>query len=70
MMVCIDYHYPPGDITDYGCDNDSYRGQKGHIADYAGEFCPRRRLDNTWAWSDGTTCRYRGQAYIYGFGIR
>ncbi|AKQ64615.1 hypothetical protein A176_001527 [Myxococcus hansupus] len=33
-------------------------------------YCPGGRLDRTWAWSDGVTCRYRGTPYDWGFAIR
>ena len=59
MMVCVDYRYSSM-VLDYACDNDSYGGQRGHIAAYAGEFCGPR-LDGTWAWTDGGTCRFRGE---------
>jgi hypothetical protein len=68
-MDCVDYSYG-SDTLAYACDNDGGRGQKGHIAAYAGEFCSGGRLDNTWAWTDGSTCSYRGQAYTWGIAIR
>jgi hypothetical protein len=70
MMGCVDYSYMGGVHPEFGCDNDSFAGAKGHIADFAGEYCSGGRLDNTWAWTDGTTCKYRGLAYTWGFGIR
>jgi hypothetical protein len=73
MMGCVDYSYGGGLYPEYACDNDSGRGQKGHIADYAGEFCPGGRLDISqkhWTWTDGTNCKYLGQMYTWGFAIR
>jgi hypothetical protein len=67
MMVCL--NYTRGLSMAWACDNDSRAGQLGHIADYAGEFCGPR-LDGTWAWTDGETCMYRGEAYTYGLAIR
>ena len=55
---------------EYACDNDSYGGAQGQLADYAGEYCDGGRLDWTWAWSDGVTCSYRGQDYTWGFALR
>jgi len=69
-MACVDFQY---DVTESGCcpcDNDSRGGQKGHLADWAGEFCPGRRLDGTWAWSTGDTCHGRGVDYVWGVAIR
>jgi WD40 repeat protein len=70
MMGCIDYNYNGGVYPQYACDSDGQTGAKGHLADYAGEFCSGGRLDYTWAWSTGTTCKYRGVAYTWGFAIR
>ncbi|MCY1074945.1 kelch repeat-containing protein [Archangium lansingense] len=70
MMGCIDYSYRGGVYPEYACDSDGERSAKGHLADYAGEYCAGARLDHTWAWSDGTTCRYRGVLYTWGFAIR
>jgi hypothetical protein len=70
MMGCIDYSYNGTISPQYACDSDWQTGPKGHLADYAGEFCSGGRLDYTWAWSDGSTCSYRGVAYTWGFAIR
>jgi len=70
MMGCVDYAYNGESSPQYGCDNDSQKGQKGHISDYAGEYCSGGRLDYSWAWTDGTTCNYRGMLYVWGFAIR
>ncbi len=70
MMGCVRYGYLGTVSVEYGCDNDSGRGAQGHLADYAGEYCAGGRLDNTWAWSNGSTCHYRGQPYLWGFAIR
>ncbi|RYZ40106.1 MAG: DUF4114 domain-containing protein [Myxococcaceae bacterium] len=70
MMGCVNYSYYGGVYTEYACDNDNQRGARGHLADYAGEYCAGARLDYTWAWSDGTTCKYRGVPYTWGFAIR
>lgn len=70
MMGCIDYSYNAGVQPQWACDSDWQTGPKGHLADYAGEFCPGARLDHTWAWSTGTTCKYRGVPYTWGFAIR
>ena len=74
MMGCVDYRYSgASNYPQYACDNDSYKGQKGHIAGYAGEFCPGGRLDTSgkkWAWTDGKSCKYAGQMYTWGFAIR
>ncbi|WP_375771107.1 FG-GAP-like repeat-containing protein [Archangium gephyra] len=70
MMGCIDYSYNGSIDPAYGCDSDWQGGTKGHLADYAGEYCAGGRLDYTWAWSNGTTCKYRGVPYTWGFAIR
>ncbi|MCY1023918.1 fibrinogen-like YCDxxxxGGGW domain-containing protein [Pyxidicoccus sp. MSG2] len=70
MMGCINYSYNGGVVPEAACDSDWQSGARGHLADYAGEYCSGGRLDFTWAWSNGTTCRYRGQPYIWGFAIR
>jgi len=71
MMGCVDYDYGGGSFPEYACDNDNGRnGIKGHLTDYAGEACAGGRLDGTWAWTDGTDCKYRGQMYTWGFAIR
>jgi hypothetical protein len=69
-MGCVDYSYNGGIYPQYACDSDWQTGPKGHLADYAGEFCAGGRLDYTWAWSNGTTCSYRGVPYTWGFAIR
>lgn len=71
MSACVDYRYSgdPGTPV-YACDNDSQGGQRGHLTGYAGEYCAGGRLDNTWAWSNGSTCAYRGQQYVWGIAIR
>jgi hypothetical protein len=69
-MACVDYSYSGAVDAQYACDNDGQRGQKGHIADYAGEFCTGGRLDGTWAWTDGSTCLYRSVAYTWGIALR
>jgi len=69
VMGCVNYSY--SDMSGpWACDNDSGKGQMGHIADYAGEYCSGGRLDTTWAWTDGDTCSLRGVAYIWGIAIR
>ncbi len=73
MMGCVDYGYNGALDNQYACDNDGTRGQKGHIADYAGEFCPGGRLDLSgkhWAWTDGTSCLHLGVQYLWGFAIK
>jgi hypothetical protein len=70
VMGCVDYTYGGGTYAQYACDNDSTRGQRGHIADYAGEFCSGGRLDYTWAWTDGSSCTLRGSPYTWGIAIR
>jgi WD40 repeat protein len=70
MMGCIDYSYNGGTQNQFACDSDWQSGPKGHLADYAGEFCAGGRLDHTWAWSNGKTCSYRGVPYTWGFAIR
>jgi hypothetical protein len=68
VMGCVHYDY--GGSWSFACDNDSQAGQQGHLTDYAGEYCSGGRLDYTWAWSDGSTCSYRGVEYDWGFAIR
>ena len=72
MMGCVDYQYysNSGTYDTYACDVDWSGGVKGHLADYAGEFCSGGRLDYTWAWSDGSTCSSRGTSYTWGYAIR
>ncbi|AKF85738.1 hypothetical protein MFUL124B02_15325 [Myxococcus fulvus 124B02] len=72
MMGCVGYGYPAaGGVTpEFACDNDNVGGARGHLADYAGEYCAGGRLDYTWAWSNGSTCSYRGTPYTWGFAIR
>ncbi|MCB9762214.1 MAG: hypothetical protein H6739_20610 [Alphaproteobacteria bacterium] len=70
VMGCVDYTYNGGVYPQYACDSDSQRSAKGHLADYAGEYCSGGRLDRTWAWSNGSSCSYRGTAYTWGFAIR
>ncbi len=70
MMACVNYSYNGGVAVGAACDSDWQASARGHLADYAGEYCPGARLDYTWAWSDGTTCRYRGMPYTWGFAIR
>ena len=69
MMGCVNYLYN-SNIVDYACDSDSTASAQGHLADYAGEYCSGGRLDYTWAWSNGSSCSYRGQMYTWGYGIR
>ncbi|MFP2896131.1 DUF4114 domain-containing protein [Corallococcus sp. 4LFB] len=70
MMGCINYNYNGTVNPGAGCDSDWQGGSKGHLADYAGEYCSGGRLDYTWAWSNGSTCSHRGVAYTWGFAIR
>ena len=70
MMGCVGYSYSGGIYPQYACDTDSQGGARGHLADYAGEYCVGARLDYTWAWSDGSTCSYRGLPYTWGYAIR
>lgn len=69
MMGCVDYAYNGGAQVQWACDSDWQSGVKGHLADYAGEFCGAR-LDYTWAWSDGSSCYYRSEMYVWGLGVR
>ncbi len=70
VMGCVGYAYNNGVWPSYACDNDWDGGQRGHLADYAGEFCEGGRLDGTWAWTDGETCEARGQDYTWGYALR
>ena len=70
VMGCVDYAYGGQVQEQWACDNDSQGGARGHLADYAGEYCVGARLDYTWAWSDGTTCDHRGVPYTWGYAIR
>lgn len=70
MMGCVNYSYSGGTSPQAACDSDWQPTARGHLADYAGEYCAGGRLDYTWAWSNGSTCRYRGVAYTWGFAIR
>jgi hypothetical protein len=80
MMGCVNYNYPGYQgVVDWACDSDWTWGVRGHIADYAGEFCPTGRFDiavangrmsNPWGWTDGSSCKYLGQPYSWGFAIR
>lgn len=70
MMGCVNYSFNGTAPAGNACDSDWQPGARGHLADYAGEYCAGGRLDYTWAWSDGTTCRYRGTPYTWGFAIR
>ncbi|MBM4392422.1 MAG: hypothetical protein FJ090_14975, partial [Deltaproteobacteria bacterium] len=70
VMGCVDYGWE-GMVNDVlACDNDWSGGQRGHVADYAGEFCSGGRLDYTWAWATGSGCVYRGTSYTWGYAIR
>jgi hypothetical protein len=66
MMGCVD---GPGD-NPFACDNDNGGGAKGHVSDYAGEYCVGGRLDGTWAWTDGLVCLLRGVPYTWGIAVR
>ncbi|HND34249.1 MAG TPA: hypothetical protein PLA94_29810, partial [Myxococcota bacterium] len=70
VMGCVDYNYSGGNNNSWACDSDNQRSAKGHLADYAGEYCAGARLDYTWAWSNGSTCSQRGVAYSWGYAIR
>ena len=70
VMGCVDYLYGSGTYNQFACDSDGTRSAKGHLADYAGEYCSGGRLDYTWAWSNGSTCTSRGTAYTWGYAIR
>ena len=71
MMGCVGYqYYSSGLYPQYACDSDSVASARGHLADYAGEYCVGARLDYTWAWSDGSTCYHRGVPYTWGYAIR
>jgi hypothetical protein len=70
MMGCVDYSYNGGVNPQFACDSDWQQGAKGHLADYAGEYCAGARLDFTWAWSNGSTCSFRGELYTWGYAIR
>ncbi len=69
VMACVDYQYSGSVVTEYACDSDGQWGPRGHMTDYAGEYCGAR-LDYTWAWVDGATCAYTGTAYTWGFMLR
>lgn len=69
MMACVDYAYAGAIVLAYACDTDSGGGARGHITDYAGEYCGAR-LDYTWAWTDGATCSYTGTPYTWGYAVR
>jgi LruC domain-containing protein len=69
-MGCVNYSYGGGVYAAYACDSDGQRSAQGHLTAYAGEYCAGGRLDNTWAWSNATTCSMRGQQYVWGYGIR
>jgi hypothetical protein len=69
VMGCVDYSYSGGLYPEYACDSDWESGVRGHLADYAGEYCGDR-LDYTWAWSDGSACTHRGEAYDWGYALR
>jgi hypothetical protein len=69
MMGCVDYPLNPL-ANAWACDSDGTTGTKGHIADYAGEYCPGGRLDYTWAWMDGSSCQHIGVPYTWGYGVR
>ncbi len=72
-MGCVDYVYQSKADPAYACDSDWTKGAKGHIADYAGEYCPGGRLDISkkwWAWTDGKTCQHLGTMYTWGYAIR
>ncbi len=68
-MACVNFNATYG-APAYGCDNDWAGGQQGHVTDYAGEFCSGGRLDSSWAWSTGTGCLYRGDAYTWSWALR
>ena len=73
MMGCVDYAYSGKTQPSWACDSDWQKGPKGHIASYAGEYCPGGRLDISkkwWAWTDGKQCKYLGTMYTWGFAIR
>ncbi len=66
VMACVDYKYSGSVVQEYACDSDGQWGPRGHMTDYAGEYCGGR-LDYTWAWVDGATCAYAGTPYSWGF---
>ncbi|NMO14954.1 DUF4114 domain-containing protein [Pyxidicoccus fallax] len=70
MMGCVNYSYNGGTSVGSACDSDWQPTARGHLADYAGEYCAGGRLDYTWAWSNGSMCQYRGVPYTWGFAIR
>ena len=72
-MGCVNHIFNSTTNTAWSCDSDSKKGPRGHIADYAGEYCPGGRLDLSkkwWTWTDGTTCLHLGTPYTWGFAIR
>ena len=69
VMACVDYQYSGSVVQEYACDSDGQWGPRGHMTDYAGEYCGGR-LDYTWAWVDAATCAYTGTAYTWGFMLR
>ena len=70
MMACVGYNYSGTANRYMACDSDHHASGRGHIADDAGEYCEGGRLDGTWAWTDGATCRLRGVPYVWGYAIR
>ncbi len=73
MTGCVDHAYNGAVNPEWACDNDSQKGQKGHLKEYAGEFCPGGWLDvsgKQWAWTDGASCLHLGVATSWGFGVR
>lgn len=69
VMACVDYQYGGTVVQEYACDSDGQWGPRGHMTDYAGEYCGSR-LDYTWAWVLGATCAYTGTTYTWGFMVR
>ena len=72
-MGCVDNIFNSTTNTTWSCDSDWQMGPKGHIADFAGEYCPGGRLDISnkwWAWTDGAACKHLGTPHTWGFAIR
>jgi hypothetical protein len=73
MMGCVRYAYDGTVYAEWACVTDWRSGgmARGHIADYAVEYnCNPIPMGARWAWADDASCRYAGEPYTWGIGVR
>ncbi len=73
MMGCVRYAYDGTVYAEWACVTDWQSGgmARGHIADYAVQNnCNPAPAGARWAWANDASCRYAGEPYTWGLGVR